>query len=91
MKKRGFEVTGIEPSAESIGLAATHWGVENIHHGVFEDVNLPSEGFGSVTFFHVLEHVRSPMTLLKQLPMNYLLTVEYSIWRFLMQTIYLPP
>ncbi|MAO82388.1 MAG: hypothetical protein CMH50_00680, partial [Myxococcales bacterium] len=66
MKERGFEVTGIEPSAESIGLAATHWGVENIHHGVFEDVNLPSEGFELITFFHVLEHVRSPMTLLKR-------------------------
>lgn len=63
--ERGFTVHGIEPLPALAEVAAqTVQGT--IHHGFFEDTELPEESFDAITMLDVLEHTGSPRVFLNR-------------------------
>ena len=64
MRGAGWEVTGVEPDAESVRMGRSHFGLE-IHHGVLEDVCLPDGTFDAITMQHAVEHLPDPVRTLQ--------------------------
>jgi SAM-dependent methyltransferase len=65
-RAEGHVVTGIEPGADFAAFARDSYGVEVIAKP-WQAVELPEAGFDLITTSHVLEHLREPVTALKQL------------------------
>lgn len=65
MKKRGWEVTGVEVSQKAIDYAREVLGLA-IHPGPLEKVNFPAGYFDAVTGFYVIEHLPAPISFLKE-------------------------
>lgn len=59
-KRRGWQVDGTELSSHAARTASSVLGV-NIFRGELVDAPYPSRSFDTITFWHVLEHVRNPM------------------------------
>jgi len=66
-KQSGFDAYGVEYNRKQCEMAENIWGVKLIN-GLFEDVRkeFGDNSFDIINLHHVLEHVRSPNTLLKQ-------------------------
>jgi SAM-dependent methyltransferase len=65
MKKRGWEVMGIEISQKALDFAKDVFGLA-IHAGPLEKATLAGNYFDAVTGFYVIEHLPHPMAFLKE-------------------------
>ena len=66
MKKRGFEVEGVEISKKAAQFSKDHLGLKNIHCGRLEDVTLTGP-FDVIAMWDVIEHVSDPVAILRHL------------------------
>ena len=67
MRRRGWWVSGIDPSAEHIRYAKCSLGLRNIHYGSWPlDAGIRTQ-VDVVTLFHVIEHIPSPVYALSAL------------------------
>jgi 2-polyprenyl-3-methyl-5-hydroxy-6-metoxy-1,4-benzoquinol methylase len=64
MRRRGWSVSGLEPSAEHVRFAKTHLGLHNIYKGVWPFINELNIQVNVVSLFHVLEHLLFPIEAL---------------------------
>jgi 2-polyprenyl-3-methyl-5-hydroxy-6-metoxy-1,4-benzoquinol methylase len=62
--KMGMNCEGVEPAKEA-ALAAQEVGLK-VFHGFLEEVRLPDNSFDVVTLFEVVEHLKDPLSLLKE-------------------------
>jgi 2-polyprenyl-3-methyl-5-hydroxy-6-metoxy-1,4-benzoquinol methylase len=65
MKKRGWEVTGVEISQRGMNYARDRLAV-NVYPGPLEKAGFPEEHFDAVTAFYVIEHLPNPIPFLKE-------------------------
>ena len=65
MKKRGWEVTGVEISQKAMDYARNVFGLD-IHPGPLEKATFPDHYFNTVTGFYVIEHLPDPMDFLRE-------------------------
>jgi SAM-dependent methyltransferase len=65
MKKRGWDVTGVEISQKAMTYAKDVLGL-TILPGPIEKVDFPDNYFDAVTGFYVIEHLPHPMAFLKE-------------------------
>ena len=65
MKQRGFDVVGVDFSAEASRIAETQNGVK-VLVGSLKDAGFADASFDVVTLFHVLEHVTNPRDVLSE-------------------------
>jgi 2-polyprenyl-3-methyl-5-hydroxy-6-metoxy-1,4-benzoquinol methylase len=65
MKKRGWEVTGVEISQRGLNYARDRLAV-NVNPGPLEKAGLPEGHFDAVTAFYVIEHLPDPIIFLKE-------------------------
>jgi SAM-dependent methyltransferase len=65
MKKREWDITGVEISKKAMDYARDVLGLK-IHPGPLEKVSFPESHFDVVTGFYVIEHLLNPMTFLKE-------------------------
>jgi SAM-dependent methyltransferase len=65
MKKRGWDITGVEISKKAMDYARDVLGLK-IHPGPLEKVSFPESHFDVVTGFYVIEHLLNPMAFLKE-------------------------
>jgi SAM-dependent methyltransferase len=65
MKKRGWDVTGVEISQKAIDYARDILGLD-IHPGPLEKANFPDHYFDAVTGFYIIEHLPHPMDFLRE-------------------------
>ena len=70
LEKRGWDVTGIEPSPDRAEKAKKIFGYDLIP-GRLEDSNLPLNHFDAIFMFHTIEHCLDPITVISILH-NYL-------------------
>ncbi len=66
MKRRGFEVEGVEISEKAAQFSRDHLGLTNIHCGRLEDVTLEGP-FDVIAMWDVIEHVSDPVAILRHL------------------------
>jgi len=64
-RRLGWDVCGVEISAEAAERARTHLGL-NIITGELEDARLPDEHFDIITLIHVVEHLPDPVRTLTE-------------------------
>jgi 2-polyprenyl-3-methyl-5-hydroxy-6-metoxy-1,4-benzoquinol methylase len=64
--RRGYQVTGIEYSEDSVRVANQKLGAAKVVHGSLETVELPAETFDVAVFADVLEHTRDPLRELRR-------------------------
>jgi SAM-dependent methyltransferase len=65
MKKRGWDVTGVEISKKAMDYARDVLGLR-IYPGPLEKVGFPESHFDVVTGFYVIEHIPNPVVFLKE-------------------------
>jgi 2-polyprenyl-3-methyl-5-hydroxy-6-metoxy-1,4-benzoquinol methylase len=65
LKQRGFDVVGVDTSAEASRVAAEEYGVKVIV-GSLHDAQFESAAFDVITLFHVMEHVTNPHDVLAE-------------------------
>ncbi len=65
MKKRGWDVLGLETNSAAAAVGRDTYGV-SVLIGTLEALNLPSESFDAVIANHVIEHVFDPISFLIQ-------------------------
>ena len=65
-RRRGFQVTGIEPSEPAAATANARLGTPLVEAGSIETADLCPESFDAILAADVIEHVRDPATLLKR-------------------------
>ncbi len=65
MSRRGWRVTGVEPSTELAELARA--GGHDVRHGVLETQGFCDNRFDLVSLLHVIEHVPRPLELLNEI------------------------
>lgn len=59
-QEAGWEVYGIEPSAQLCEFGLREFDLRNIRQGTLHDVHYPDNFFDAVTYWDVLEHVPDP-------------------------------
>lgn len=64
-QERFAPVAGTEVSAEGVRLAKINYGLELLQGDLLQ-LTLPKDHFNVITLFHVLEHVPSPLALLRR-------------------------
>lgn len=62
----GFEVHGVEPSAEIARHAIDHFGFDTVHIGTLDTAAHTPGSFDLITMWDVIEHVVDPRSLLEQ-------------------------
>lgn len=65
MRRRGWEVIGVEVSNKAIDYAKNRLGL-TLHQGPLERIGFPDQSFDVVTGFYVIEHLSEPMAFLKE-------------------------
>jgi len=65
MKKRGWEVMGIEISQKAIRYAKDVFGLM-VQPGPLETIGFPDNHFDAITGFYVIEHLPNPLAFLKE-------------------------
>lgn len=65
MKKKGWEVAGIEISKKAIDYARDVLGLA-VHLGPVEKVGFPDNSFDALTGFYVIEHLPYPMAFIRE-------------------------
>jgi 2-polyprenyl-3-methyl-5-hydroxy-6-metoxy-1,4-benzoquinol methylase len=64
-QKRGWEVSGIEPSKWAVNTGRERFGV-NLHHGSAETAEFSPGSFDCIVMVDVLEHLVDPLTVLRR-------------------------
>jgi SAM-dependent methyltransferase len=62
----GWEIYGVETSAQAAALAGSRAGAQ-VHNGTLDTAPYPDGWFDAVTLWDVLEHVQSPSSYVKQI------------------------
>ena len=65
MKRRGWQVEGIEVSPAGRRYAQDKWGI-HVYSKPLEDIGFPRNAFDVITLFYVVEHVHDPLGLLRE-------------------------
>jgi SAM-dependent methyltransferase len=60
----GVEAEGVEPASAPV-RSALESGLK-VYQGALEEVNLPASSYEVITLFEVLEHLKDPLSLLKE-------------------------
>jgi SAM-dependent methyltransferase len=66
MKRAGWDVYGVEPSAVACELARRKWGLE-VFNGTIDEASFPDDKFDGITMHHVLEHTDNPSEVLVEI------------------------
>lgn len=66
MRRLGWSVEGVEPSAYAVDYARSRFGLR-VYEGLLEDAGLPDASFDAITMWDVLEHVHEPRPVLAEL------------------------
>ena len=66
MRKLGWQVQGVEPSAYAASYGRRRFGLD-VFEGLLEDAPLPPASFDAITMWDVLEHVHEPQPVLAEL------------------------
>lgn len=64
MRRRGWRVSGIDPSAEHVIYANRYLGLQDVHKGRWPIDHEPTNDVNVVSLFHVIEHLPSPIAAL---------------------------
>ena len=62
----GFDAVGVEPAEVAARIAIDELGVD-VRVGFLEDVDLPEQSFDTVCAWHVVEHIRDPLSQLRRM------------------------
>jgi SAM-dependent methyltransferase len=65
MRKKGWEVVGVEISQKAIDYARNVLGL-TVHSGPLETIKFPESHFDVVSGFYIIEHLPNPMAFLKE-------------------------
>lgn len=65
LKGQNVDAEGTELSAAAVASVSAELDIP-VHHGELVDLGLPAGKFGSVTFWHTLEHFRDPLAALRE-------------------------
>lgn len=60
MKKKGYEVFGLDPYVDSVRITSKKIGKRNVIRGYIKDINKMNKKFKIITLWHVLEHTYDP-------------------------------
>ena len=60
----GYQAEGVEPATRA-AQAAQAAGLK-VHHGLLQDIGFAAGSFDAVTLFEVIEHLKEPLSLLKE-------------------------
>lgn len=63
LRRRGWEVQGVETNEDAVKRARQRLGLD-VFHGQLQEANFPDRRFDLVTMWHVLEHVHEPVQTL---------------------------
>jgi 2-polyprenyl-3-methyl-5-hydroxy-6-metoxy-1,4-benzoquinol methylase len=63
-RKRGWQVTGVEPSAHAAAMGRAK-GID-VTTGILDDCDFPENSFDAITLWDVIEHVPEPMSTLRK-------------------------
>jgi len=66
-KMQGWEVYGIELSESYIQFIKEKRNLENVYSCEIEDAPFPANNFDFINFWHVIEHLRDPIIVLKKI------------------------
>lgn len=66
-KELGWEVEGVELSKTAVAFAKQHRGIDNILSCEIEDAPYPNNHFDYINFWHVIEHLRDPIIVLRKI------------------------
>jgi len=66
MRRRGWQVQGVEPSTYAVRYARERFGLD-VFEGLLEAAALPTASFDAITMWDVLEHVHEPRPVLSEL------------------------
>jgi SAM-dependent methyltransferase len=66
MRRLGWQVQGVEPSASAVAYARSRFGLD-VFEGRLEDAHYPANHFDVITLWDVLEHVHEPRQVLGEL------------------------
>jgi 2-polyprenyl-3-methyl-5-hydroxy-6-metoxy-1,4-benzoquinol methylase len=64
-ERRGWNAEGTEIASAMIRFVRDDLGL-TVHHGVLEDIELPSHSYDAIILNHVLEHVKNPRSTLEK-------------------------
>jgi len=65
IKRKGWEVTGVEISQKAMDYAKNILGLI-VHRGPLERISFPENHFDVITGFYVIEHLSNPMAFLRE-------------------------
>ncbi len=66
-EKLGFEAHGVDLSQSGIDFGRSRWGLQNLRLGELSDCRYPDGHFEVVHCWHVIEHVRDPVALVREI------------------------
>jgi 2-polyprenyl-3-methyl-5-hydroxy-6-metoxy-1,4-benzoquinol methylase len=66
LAERGFEVFGIEPSAEICQISIERFGAQRIHCGTLDDCPFAPASFDLIVLWDVIEHLPDPLSALRK-------------------------
>ena len=64
MRRRGWQVSGIDPSVEHVTYANKHLGLQDVHRGIWPPDQKLNHLVDVASLFHVIEHLLSPVQAL---------------------------
>ncbi|MCB9832278.1 MAG: class I SAM-dependent methyltransferase [Planctomycetes bacterium] len=67
MRRRGFQVEGVELSPRACAFAREQLGIETIHNARLQDLDFAPASFDLIVAFDVIEHLADPFTALRDM------------------------
>jgi 2-polyprenyl-3-methyl-5-hydroxy-6-metoxy-1,4-benzoquinol methylase len=60
MKRRGWDVSGLDPAKEHVAFAKERLKIKNVHQGFWPAADRHMKKVDAVSFLHVIEHLQNP-------------------------------